>query len=177
MLSHPLTVAALLVTVLPAVAADAIQWGQPSNGLRMSVALANREVQVTLQNTGGRDLLIPLGMTVRKPHPTLLKVFVKTPDGAMPRVIYTGIGHVAGYAEVMTIGLRASESYTVSTPVDLYHVLDGSEKLASFIRRRCQFWVELEVTESQCPNPATLDSLRRKLPCWHGKAVSNVLLR
>jgi hypothetical protein len=58
---------------------------------------------------------------------------------------------------------------------DRYYVLDLSEKLATFIKRRCQLWVELDVQENQCPNTTTLDPLRRKLPCWYGKVVSNVL--
>jgi len=172
---------AVLIAALPAVAADAAQpWGPTVNGLRMSVALSNDatkggEIRVTLQNPGDKDILVPLGITVGKAHPTLLKITLKTPDGAPPRVIYTGVGVVAGYAEAMTIGLSAGEAYTISTPVDLYYVLDSSEKLATFIGRRCRLWVELDVNENQCPNPSTLDSLRRTLPCWHGKVPSNVL--
>ena len=165
------------IASLGLLAVSPTEWGQPSNGLRTSVALADNQIHVTLQNVGDKEILIPLGMTVTKRHPTLLKVFLKMPDGSTPRVIYTGIGHVAGYAETMTIGLRAKEAYTVSTPLDLYYVLDGSQKLEAFLKRGCRLWVELEVSAEQCPNPATLDSLRRKLPCWHGKAVSNVLPR
>jgi hypothetical protein len=171
---------AVLIAALPAVAADAVQWGSTVNGLKMSVALSidstkNGEIRVTLQNLGDKDILIPLGMIVGKPHPTLLKTTLKTPDGNIPRIIYTGIGFVSGYAEAMTIGLRAGEAYTVSTPLDLYYVLDTSEKLVTFIGRRCQLWVELNVKENQCPNPTTLDPLRRTLPCWYGNVVSNVL--
>ena len=102
-------------------------------------------------------------------------VHLRPPSGATPRVIYTGIGVVAGYAEPMTVALHAGETHTISTPVSLYYVVDGSEKLATFIKHRCQLWVELDVKENQCPNPTTLDPLRRTLPCWHGKIVSNVL--
>jgi len=171
---------AVLIAILPTVAADALKWGPTVNELRMSVALSSDaakhgEIRVTLQNLGDKDILVPLGMIVGKPHPTLLKTTLKTPDGNTPRVIYTGIGFVSGYAEAMTIGLRAGEAYTVSTPLDLYYVLDTSEKLVTFIGRRCQLWVELNVKENQCPNLTTLDPLRRTLPCWYGNVVSNVL--
>jgi hypothetical protein len=73
------------------------------------------------------------------------------------------------------MGLRAGETYTVTLLKERYYVLDGSEKLAAFIKRRCQLWVEFEVTDARCPNPMALDPLRRTLPCWRGKVVSNVL--
>ena len=171
---------AVLITALPAVAADGLQWGPTVNGLRISVALSNDatkdgEIRVTLQNLGDKDILIPLGVIVGNPHLILLKVFLKTSDGESQRVIYTGIGGIGGAVEPLTMGLRAGEAYTMSMRLGLYYVLDRSEKLATFIKHRCQLWVELEVKENQCPNPTTLDSLRRTLPCWYGKVVSNVL--
>ena len=166
-----LALAAVFLAALPAVAAEP--------GLSISVSLGgkaeSRRLQVTFHNADNKDILIPLGMTVSGPHPTMLQVRVKMPDGQMPRVIYTGAGVVGGYAEPLTMGLRAGETYTLTLPLDRYYVLDKSEKLAALIERRCQLWMELEVSEDQCPNPAKLDSLRRKLPCWRGKVVSNVL--
>jgi hypothetical protein len=171
---------AVLITALPAVAADPVNWGPTVDGVRMSVALSNDatkdgEIRVTLQNLADRDILIPLGVIVGNPHLIFLKVFLKTSDGESPRVIYTGIGVISGAVEPLTIGLRAGEAYTMSMPVGLHYVLDRSEKLATFIKHRCQLWVELDVKENQCPNTTTLDPLRRKLPCWYGKVVSNVL--
>jgi len=155
-----------------------VKWGSPDNGLKMAVALANLQIHVTLQNIGEKDVLVPVGMTVDRPHPTSLRVHLKLPSGATPRVIYTGIGFVAGYAEPMTVALHAGESHTISVPVSLYYVLDGSEKLATFINRRCQLWVELDVREYGCPKPpfsSPVDSSRRTFPCWQGKVASNML--
>jgi hypothetical protein len=59
--------------------------------------------------------------------------------------------------------------------MDRYYLLESSEKLAASIKRPCQLWVELEVAQRQCPNPMALNPLRRRLPCWQGKVVSNVL--
>lgn len=148
-------------------------------GLTISISLGgkaeSRSLQVAFHNSNNKDILIPLGMIVRGPHPTMLQVRVKMPGGQMPRVIYTGAGVVAGYAEPLTMGLRAGETYTLPLPLDRYYVLDKSEKLLALIERRCKLWIELEVNEDQCPNPSKLDPLRRKLPCWRGKVVSNVL--
>jgi hypothetical protein len=170
--------AVLLLAVRPGVATDPVKWGPADHGLRIAVSLGekSRDIRVTLENVGDKDILIPLGAIVGNPHPILLKVFVKRADtGTSPRVIYTGLGAVGGAVEPLTMGLRARETYTVSTPLDSYYVLDGSEKLSRFIKRRCQLWVELDVRKDQCPNPTTLDSLRRTLPCWYGKVASNVL--
>jgi hypothetical protein len=170
---------AILVSVLPAVSTDPVKWGPPDNGLRMAVNLANLQIHVTLQDVSKKDLLVPVGITVIRPHPTSLRVQLKLPGGATPQVIYTGIGFVAGYAEPFTVALHAGESHTISTPVSLYYVGNvGSARLPTFIKRRCQLWVELEVKESECPKPpipTPLDALRRTFPCWHGKVASNVL--
>src|ERR1035441_8271592 len=73
---------AVLIVAQPAVAGDALQWGSTVNGLKMSVALSidsikNGDIRVTLQNLGDKDILIPLGMIVGKPQPTLLKTTLK----------------------------------------------------------------------------------------------------
>ena len=128
-----------------------------------------------MENLGTKDILVPLGVKVGNPHLILFNLFLKTANGTNPKVIYTGLGVIAGAVEPLTMGLRAGETYTVVLAVDRYFVLDASEKLATFIKHRCQLWVELDVKENQCPNPTTLDPLRRTLPCWHGKIVSNVL--
>jgi hypothetical protein len=173
--------AAVILAVLPAVAAGSSPWGQAGNGLRMSIALAQtdpgpgREISITFENLSGKDLLLPLGVKVGKAHPTFFQVHVKTPGGAPRRVLYTALGHIAGYAEPLTIGLLKGERYTVRVPVGSYYVLDGSEKLERFLARRGRLWVDLDVSEARCPRPGTLDPLRRSLPCWQGRLVSNIL--
>ena len=86
------------------------EWGQPVNGLRMSVSIDDirkgREIQVTLENTGDQNVLVPIGVVVGKAHPVLLKLLVKTATGPTRRVIYTGLGFIAGSAEPWNISLR-----------------------------------------------------------------------
>jgi hypothetical protein len=135
----------------------------------------SRNILVSFENLGQRDILIPLGMLYGGPHPTFLELSLKTANNKRPRIIYTGVGAIEGVVEPLTMGLRAGETYTVTLLRERYYVLDGSEKLAAFIKRRCQLWVEFEVTDARCPNPMALDPLRRTLPCWRGKVVSNVL--
>jgi hypothetical protein len=174
-----LTVLAVLLSVLPAFAADAVGWGPADNGLRISASLSrpnSRELRVTLENLGTKDILIPLGVKVGNPHLILFNLFLKTANGENRKVIYTGLGVIAGAVEPLTMGLRAREMYTVLLATGRYYVPDLSENLAAFVERtRCELWVELDVQVDQCPDPTTLDPLRRTLPCWHGSVASNVL--
>ena len=168
----------VLISILPAVAAP-VEWGPANSGLRISISLGekptSRNILVSFENLGQRDILIPLGMLYGGPHPTFLEVSLKTTTDKKPRVIYIGVGAIEGVVEPLTMGLRAGETFPVTLLIDRYYVLDDSEKLATFIKRSCQLWVELEVTDARCPNPMALDPLRRTLPCWRGKVVSNVL--
>jgi hypothetical protein len=170
---------AVLISALPAFAADAVEWGPADNGLRISASLSkpkSRELRVSMENLGTKDILLPLGVKVGSPHLILFNLFVKTADGENPKIIYTGLGVIAGAVEPLTMGLRAGETYTVSLATDRYYIPDLSETLATLIERaRCQLWVEMDVKANQCPNPTTLDPLRRTLPCWHGRVASNVL--
>jgi hypothetical protein len=170
---------ATLLCVFAAVAADSVKWGPPDNGLRMSVSLGgkamNREIRVNFGNITEKDIFIPLGMIYGGPHPTLVRVMVKAANGDKPQVVYTGVGAVSGVVEAMTMGVRAGETYTMVLPVDMYYLLEGSGGLATFVKHPCQLWVELEITERECPNPVVLDPLRRTLSCWRGTVVSNVL--
>ena len=100
----------VLVYVLPGFAADAVKWGPADNGVRMAVGLANLQIHVSLQNVGEKDVLIPVGITVDRPHPMSFTVHLRRPSGATAKVIYTGIGIVAGYAELMTVALHAGET-------------------------------------------------------------------
>jgi hypothetical protein len=169
----------VLFSVLPAVAADTVIWGPANDELRISISLGgkadSREIRVTFEDLAKQDILIPLGMSYGGPHPTFLTVMLKTANGESPKVVYTGVGAVEGVVEPLTMGLRAGETYTMALPMDRYYMLQGSEKLVAFIKQPCQLWVELEVTQRQCPNPMALDPLRRTLPCWQGKVASNVL--
>jgi hypothetical protein len=170
---------AVLMPVLPAFAADAVQWGPMDNGLRISASLSkpkSRELRVTMENLGTKDILLALGVKVDSPHLILFHLFAKTANGENSKVIYTGLDVIAGAVEPLTMGLRAGETYTVSLATDRYYVLDFSETLTTFIEQpRRQLWVELDVKANQCPNPTTLDPLRRVLSCWHGRVASNVL--
>jgi hypothetical protein len=169
-----LTVVAF-VFVFPGVAADA--WGSDVSGVRMSIAVAsgsNPEIQITVQNINDKPLLLTFGALIGPDLYDFRFRVVVNMRGKDRRVIYTGAGGiVAGRVDPLVVPLVPSASYTVRIPLALFYVLDGSEKLETFVSKRCQMRVELDVENPTCPlygypNP-------NMIPCWQGKVVSNVL--
>ena len=171
----------LLFVVVPALAADPVAWGPAVGGLRISLSVvleqpaAGRQFQVTIQNVGDKDLLVPLGIINNtKAYADKLTLVLTTADGKHPRVIFTGMpGVISGRLDALVVPLLSGASYTVRTPMDQYYVLDGSEKLETFCSRSCQLQVELDIRNVVCspygfPNP-------NMLTCWQGKIASNAI--
>jgi hypothetical protein len=132
--------------------------------------------QVTIQNAGEKDLLVPLGIINNtKAYADKLKLVLTTADGKHPRVIFTGIpGVISGRLGTLVVPLLSGASYTVRMPMDKYFVLDGSEKLAAFCSRSCQIQVEMETKNVVCspygyPNP-------NMLTCWQDTLLSNAIM-
>jgi hypothetical protein len=170
-----------VVTVFPVTAADSVTWGPVVNGLRMSLSVVSgeppsgRQLQVTIQNIGGNDLLVPLGIINNtKAYADKLKLVLTTPDGKHPRVIFTGMpGVISGRLDALVVPLLSGASYTVRMPMDKYYVLDGSEKLEKFCSHSCQLQVEMETKRVVCsqygyPNP-------NMLTCWQDTLPSNAI--
>ncbi|HEY1755244.1 MAG TPA: recombinase family protein [Bryobacteraceae bacterium] len=188
---------AILISAIPGLAADTVEWGQPVNGLRLSISIqpysGNPAIQVTLENVGDQFLLVPIGALAGNSHPMLLKMYVTTPDGKAHSVL-GGFG-LAGGSEPLIIYLRSQESFTVQRSISSYYLLDdvpadlqawpglafllGPEKLETLILRRCQLWVELEQESTECMLPkGRFDQSFEKqapVPCWHGKVATNIL--
>ena len=80
----------LVVTVFPVTAANPVAWGPAVNGLRISLCVdldeppSGRQLQVTIQNVGGNDLLVPLGIIKNtKAYTDKLKLVLTTADGSI----------------------------------------------------------------------------------------------
>lgn len=81
MAGFPVTALTVLVlAVFPVTAADLVAWGPAVNGLRMSLSVvldeppSGRQLQVTIQNVGGNDLLVPrdCGVAMFRPKDLLV---------------------------------------------------------------------------------------------------------
>jgi hypothetical protein len=161
-----------LAAALSVEAAQPEVWGAAANGLRLSLSVTGekfgvgQEIAIRLRNDGPKEVLIPLG---NGNGPTHFKLRLTGKDGTARNVAYTGIGGVGEVMEPLTIGLRPGEAHTIAIPVGQYYVQEGRHKLRGFLRHRGRLSVELDVAEGQCPVSP------RKLPCWLGKAVSNVI--
>jgi hypothetical protein len=133
------------------------------NGLRMSISVIQddsgigRQLQVTIQNSGEKDLLVPLDYQQYQGVCRQANGRAHDTGGKHPRVIFTGMpGVISGRLDALVVALPSGASYTVRMPMDKYCVLDGSEKLAVFCARFCQIQVEMETKNAACFPKATL---------------------
>ena len=188
---------AILISAIPGLAADIVEWGQPVNGLRLSISIepypGNPAFQVTLENVGDQFLLVPIGALAGNSHPMLLKMYARTPDGKTHSVL-GGFG-LAGGSEPLIIYLRSQEHFTVQRSISSFFLLDdvpadlqagpglafllGPEKLETLMLRPCQLWVELEHESAECvvPNFQFNQRSDEQVPvsCWKGRVASNIL--
>lgn len=158
------------------VAADA--WGSAVKGVRLGIAISSvptSEIVVTVQNVDDKPLLLPFGVLIGPGlYDFRFQVVGTVPGGEDRRVIYTGgPGVVGGRLDPLVLPLVPNASYNVRIPVARFYVLDESEKLETFLKKRCQVRVELDVQNPICPlygypNP-------NMISCWQGKIVSNIL--
>ena len=182
MAGFPVTALTVLaLAVFPVAAADPVAWGPAVNGLRMSLSVVSgdrgfgRQLQVTIQNVGGNDLLVPLGIINNtKAYADKLKLVLTTADGKHPRIIFTGIpGVISGRLDALVVPLLSGASYTVPMPMDKCYVLDESEKFEEFCSGFCQIQVEMETKNVVCSpygyhNP-------NMLTCWQDTLPSNAI--
>jgi hypothetical protein len=175
-----LAVFIMSISVLPGIAADAIQWGPTVSGLRISLSLSNEtatgsQLQITIQNVSNRDVLVPLGSVLDyKGCTDRLRIIPTTPDRKRAKVTCTAVVALLGELQPLVIPLLSNASYTWRNPTEKYFVTNGPEIVASltkFMMRPCQLQLELSIANPTChdgPNGGgTL--------CWQGKLVSNVL--
>jgi hypothetical protein len=193
---------ATLISAIPGLAADTLEWGQPVSGLRLSISIqpsdpsaypANPAFQVTLENVSDQFLLVPIGALAGNSHPMLLKMYATTSDGKTHSVL-GGFG-LAGGGEPLIISLQPQGRFTVQRSISSFFLLDdvpadlqtwpglafllGPEKLETLMLRPCQLWVELEHESAECVVPNFQFNQRSDeqvpVPCWHGKVATNIL--
>lgn len=120
------------------------QYGDTVEGLRMNVSLDTSDpnkgdgLQVTIQNTGEKDVLLSLGWIVGyRAYVEEIFLELTTSDGKHPGVILTGVPPgVAGRVDPLVIPLLAGASYDIRISAAHYYIPESSETLPSFITRR-----------------------------------------
>jgi hypothetical protein len=165
---------AVVLSMLLAVAADPRSWGEPGNGLRLSVSLAADEsgndpvLEIAIQNVGKTDVLLPLGgvFDYWGCGSDRMKIVLNRPDGTSGLVTCSVMSHL-GEMGSLVVPLPPGASYRLRNPIARYLV--ASEPLSSAIHRSLQLRVELNTSTSDC---RVYQSGPR---CWHGTLVSNVL--
>ena len=101
-MQNVLAVSALLLAALPCAAADAAEWGQTVDGLRMSVAVvsdsrSDPQVRVTVNYVGDKPLLLPFAfISDTRIASYRLRLFLSASDGQhsfdlVPIFLLTGV--------------------------------------------------------------------------------------
>jgi hypothetical protein len=176
---------AVVLIPIPTSAEDAETWGVPTNGLRMSLSVtadrtaADRDIQIALQNVGGQDLLVQVGVILIGPGeklPTMPTLHLKLP-GQRPRQVVLHRPYVFdAHMEPWRILLHPGDRSTIlRRPVNDYMVFKYAvgppDMLPPFLRKRSDIWAELEQPNARCQSPDE----PMPVPCWQGKVASNVL--
>jgi hypothetical protein len=159
-------------------AADSVEWGQPVNGLRMSVSATIEggtvsQFGVTIQNVGDKDVSVTIGSSsgVSSLAPT---IFITSPDGKEWRMSHPDIP-LAGRVFPLVVPLVSGASYTVVlAPTSIYGTLDGTHTFAQFMPRIDRVRAELDLSGRwACESPERFAFW--VFPCWQGKLISNRL--
>ena len=160
------------------------EWGQPADGLRMSLAIPRNpdgsrggDLQIALRNIGQRDVLVNLGKIIgARAYPDRILIVPVTLEGhRILRVIHVGgPGAIGGRLDPLVIPLLAGGMYTLRIPAKDYYLLDERESLETFLPRLSALSAEWEGVAA--PNFSTSGAGSPMLPFWAGKLTSNTLL-
>jgi hypothetical protein len=179
----PIGALAILIAAIPGLAAETVEWGQPVNGLRISVSIVPREgragdIRFALQNTGDKDLAVRIGYTKRVDGTNckvfgFLKLFFKDGEGVVSTVHFL-VGASSGPApKPCTVVLGSGEDRSFREPTSSFLVDSDRHHrvLADIPPQRGELWVEFEPGTERDQAKAGCG----RVPCWLGKVVSNTL--
>jgi hypothetical protein len=162
---------AILVSVLGARSAEpSSRWGKPVKGVRMALSydVADGVLEITIENTNGTGLLLPLGQLGGQ-DPFVLVVTTAGSKGEAG--IFVGDPGVApGRSYPFVVPLLPGSRYVVRRPAYQYRIASANESLGKFAGRHLSLRVEL------VSNPDRLN-----INCfpsgnvWTGTLISNIL--
>jgi hypothetical protein len=184
-MQNVLAVSALLLAALPCAAADAAEWGQTVDGLRMSVAVvsdsrSDPQVRVTVNYVGDKPLLLPFAfISDTRIASYRLRLFLLASDGQHSFDLVP-IFLLAGRLDPLVIPMVPQASYVLELPITAWRTgRVDVEHLGALIKRQGQLWAELDcghvgttaIPSLTCPlygypNP-------NQIVCWEGKLTSN----
>jgi hypothetical protein len=148
----------ILLAGLPACAAE---WGPTADGLRMSAAVADDRLQVTIQNVSDQPVLIVLGNILNQKTMALrFRTFLTGVEGiARPAIVSPN--RIRGDFQItpLSVQLISNASYTVELPLSQDQKTNGSH-----------LRVELDTSKTECP-PGCAQGTRTA--CWRGRLESN----
>lgn len=168
---------AILALTNTCLVADPVEWGQPVNGLRMSVSTTTEgrtvsQFRVTIQNVGDTDVSVRIGSSGGTPSLALM-ITITAPGGKEWLMSRPDIP-LGGRSFPLVVPLLSGGSYTiVLAPTNMYLRLDGTHTLIPSMPPIDRVKAELDLSgrwACQSGEPFVW-----VFPCWQGKVVSNRL--
>ena len=150
------------------------QWGEPSNSLRLSLAVNSerRELVFSIRNDGGRQM-VPLGIS-RAAAPEALTLTLTTRDGRFRnqelRMKSSGGGLGTGVYSIVVLLLQNS-TYSIRHPIDDFSAPPGAESLSALLKPGDLLSAHLRNTSRTCP---TFGCPLHEF-CWVGDLSSNTV--
>jgi hypothetical protein len=177
------------VAVLPsssarrsAVIKDNLQWGQANDGIQMSLSSndpKSSELQITLRNTGSRDVMLNLGSMLANGKVQLPdQIAMMFTDGSGRTRLFTFAdkkhSSVGGRVDDYIVPLRVNSMYTLTVMLDQFWCQETNEFQIPLTGGSNRLTAEYQGTGALHLN---LDTPGIKLmKFWLGKVESNTLI-
>ena len=163
-----------MFSAVPSLAADAVEWGQAVNGLRISISIVpveggSGDIQLAFQNTGDKNLAVGISYWVNCQAFQYAKVFFKDSGGEVRTVRRSG-GMVGGKG-YCAVSLPPGEERSFRQPERIFLFNPGVAHSLANLSQPGELWVEYEP-----PAASVKDACGGSVPCWLGKVVSNTLV-
>ena len=152
---------------------SAAEWGQPVNGLRLSLAKEGETLILTFENVQDREMYLPLGGAVGVGEADRVTLSLRLPEGASRPLQYTGGSGVApGRILPFIVPMLPGSIYTVRTQLRNWRVGPELNRIEADLAKGASLQAGLT---------AAPDLGMRYVECyglqifWSGSVVSNLV--
>jgi hypothetical protein len=159
-------------------ASETIQWGQPHDGVQMSLTSTGSNLQLALRNMGDRDVTLNLGVTlangkVQLPNNINLNFTDAQGKTRLFRFADKRYPGVAGRLDDYVVPLRAGLTYTLQLTLDQFWCYETKEFSIRLLPGTNYLTAQFEGTGAKLAN---LDMPAIKfMNFWLGRVESNTL--
>ena len=162
--------------------ADQLEWGEPSDGVQLSLSLIHRktsELQVALRNVSDRDVTVNLGIMLANGKvqlPDYISLKFTDAEGIARKFKFADKKHsfVAGRVDDYIVPLRAGSMYTLTLTLDQFWCPETNEFAITLLPGKNSLTAQFEGGGARYIN---LDMPAIKfINFWVGEVESNTLV-